>query len=71
MMETNGKISTGDSNFRMWYIRLIDASVRMGLQFLTCLMNEMHMYRNTHTRTTIAQYNNVLFKYAVTWEALQ
>jgi hypothetical protein len=42
-------------------------SIRMGLQFNTYLMGEMHTFRNTHTTTTtIAQYNNVLLKYAVT-----
>ena len=41
-------------------------SVRMGLQLNTYLMTEMHMFRNTHTRTIIAQYDNVLFRYAVT-----
>jgi len=42
----------------------IDA--RVGLQFNTYLMNEKNMFRNTHTRTTMAKYNNALFKYAVT-----
>jgi len=41
-------------------------SVRMGLQFNTYLRNEKNMFRNTHTRTTMAQYNHVFFKYAIT-----
>lgn len=42
------------------------SSVGMGLEFYTYLMNEIRIFRNSHTRTTMERYDNVLFKYAVT-----
>jgi hypothetical protein len=35
------------------------------------VINEILTFKNTHIRTTIAQYDNMLFKYAVIYEYLQ